>query len=157
MPDQISFKELLQDPIFKAWTMKPPKLQSVATISHPWFVYVKREERWGRKEFISYTSAFNWLVAKLKGGTIEDAAIHCKRQWYAPPRVKVAGKRTFWPMPPAHRWCGLCRRPVVYNTFSKHHAMPPYSASYEPRCTVCGARQTMIPREYPSTLRSRFA
>lgn len=157
MPDQISFKELLQDPLFKAWTRKPPQLQSVAMLSHPWFVYVKREGRWARKEFVSYAAGFNWLAARIKEGMVQDAAIHCKRQWYSPPRVKVGEKRTFWPMPPNHRWCGFCRRPVVYDTFSKHHAMPKYLATYEPRCTVCGARYTMTPREYPSILRSRFA
>lgn len=157
MPDQISFKELLQDPLFKQWTMKPPKLQPLWYSHNPWYVYVRREGRWARKEFPSYATAFNWLVMRLKGGKVEDAAIHCKRHWYSPPLIKAEGKRTYWPMPPDHRWCGFCRRPVVYNTFTRHHAMPPYSATYEPRCTICGARQTMIPREYPSTLRSRFA
>jgi hypothetical protein len=155
VPDQISFRELLQDPLFKQWTMKSPKLKVTVATGAPWFVYVKREGRWARKEFSTYARAFNWLIKRLKAGEIEDAAIHCKRQWFLPPRVRVEGRRTYWPMPPNHRWCGLCRRPVVYNTFSKHHAMPPYSASYEPRCTICGARQTMT-REYPSVLRSRF-
>jgi len=156
MPDQISFRELLQDPLFKEWTKKPPKLKPLWYKSMPWYVYVRREGRWARKEFDTYPKAFNWLVSRLKAGQVEDAAIHCKRQWFSPPLVKVGGKRTYWPMPPGHRWCGLCRRPTVYNTFTKHHAMPAYIAPYELRCTICGGRQTLAPREYPSVLRSRF-
>ncbi len=159
MPDQISFKELLQDPLFKAWTMKPPKLNSVAIGSQPWYVYVKREGRWGRKEFPSYAKAFNWLAMKLKADEVQDAAIHCKRQWFPPPLLRASGKKTFWPMPPGHRWCGLCRRPIVLAYFSRHHAFPKHvhPAPYELRCPICGARAAMAPREYPSKLRSRFA
>lgn len=158
MPDQISFKELVQDPIFKAWTMKPPKLQSVATITAPWFMYCHLDGKWRRREFETYPKALNALIRLIKEGKVTEGAVHCKRQWFSPPVVRAAGKKTYWPMPPGHRWCGLCRRPVVLQYFSKHHAMPNLPiAQYELRCTICGARAGMAPREYPSTIRSRFA
>lgn len=158
MPDQISFKELLQDPIFRQWTMKPPKLQNVARTTAPWFMYVHLDGRWRRKEFDTYPKAFNNLIKRIREGQITDGAIHCKRQWFSPPVVKGEKFKTYWPMPPDHRWCGLCRRPIVLGYFTKHHAMPGLPIyGYELRCTICGARSSMAPREYPSTLRSRFA
>lgn len=158
MPDQISFKELLQDPIFKQWTIKSPPLRPTVRATAPWFTYVKLDERWRRREHETYPKAFNDLIRLIRSGEVTDGALHCKRQWFSPPVVKVGGKRTYWPMPPGHRWCGLCRRPTVLAYFSKHHAMPGLPiAAYELRCTVCGARASVAPREYPSVLRSRFA
>lgn len=158
MPDQISFKELLQDPLFKAWTMKVPKLQPTPRQTPPWFMYV-HQGRWMRAEFTTYPKAFNELIRRVKSGQATDGTVHSKRQWFSPPVVRVGKRKTYWPMPPGHKWCGLCRRPTVFQFFSSHHAFPrdiPI-VHYELRCTICGARATMAPREYPSILRSRFA
>jgi hypothetical protein len=139
--------------------MKLPKLKSKVRTIPPWHMYVLIDGRWRRKEFDTYPQAFNNLIKRVKDGRATDGAIHSRGQWFSPPVVKVGGRKTYWPMPPGHRWCGLCRRPVVLQYFSSHHAFPRHHSliPYELRCTICGARSSMAPREYPSVLRSQFA
>lgn len=161
MPDQLSIKELLQDPAFKAWMQRPPKLKPTPARTPPWILYVRvrvdGKTGWRKAEFETYPKAFNGLVKYLREGDLVDAAIHSKRQWFKPPVVRSkSGFTHYWPTPPGHRWCGYCRRPTVFKCFSKHHAMKGVFATYEPRCSICGLREAAV-KFYHSTLRSRFA
>lgn len=157
MPDQITMKELLQDPLFKQWTMKQPKLSPMASNTPPWILYVRCEGRWSRSQHATYASAYNTMVRLIKEGKLDDCSIHSKRQMFRPPIVRREGKKYNWPSPPGHRWCGLCRRPTVFKCFNRHHAFPKRIpiVPYEPRCSICGVRQSSM-KEYPSLLRSRF-
>jgi len=152
----ISFLELLEDPIFREWLKKKP-IVTVPGVQRPWRLYIKLDgKQWARKEFALYASAYNYLLRRIKAGGVQDAAIHSKRQPFKPPVVKVDGKKRWWPMPPGHRWCGLCRRPTKFAHFRKHHALPVYLCSpYEKRCSICGVREEST-KLYPTPLRSRF-
>lgn len=155
--EQLTFRELLQDPIFKAWMKKVPTLRANPAKGEPWRVYGKTDGYWGKKEFFHYPQAFNWVARHLS--RLEDCAIHCKRQPFRPPVVKDShGLKHNWPMPPKHRWCGLCRRPTVFGYFNKHHALPGVLAPYERRCSICGVREKSdLVRYWHTTLKSRWS
>lgn len=159
MPEQITLRELLQDPIFKAWTRKVPELVPTPASSPPWILYVRMGSCWSSREYETYPLAFNTMAKLLKHRTLDDGAIHSKRQWFKPPIVRKEERRHYWPNPPGHLWCGYCRRPTVFACFSKHHAMNgKVFDPYEPRCTTCGFRRESLKLyPYSSRIRSRFA
>lgn len=111
--------------------------------------------RWARKRFRTYAEAYRWLIPRLR--QFSDAALCSEVQRFKPPLVKTGeNQRELWlPRNPdlaealnSHLWCPHCRRPTVFFTFRKHHALPPnMCASYEPRCTICGVRRSSI-RDY---------
>jgi hypothetical protein len=146
--EQVTLRELLQDPLFRKWMTKIPR-PSPTPFPNGWRVYAKIGGRWRRKEFRTYAEAYRWLMPRLR--RFEDAAISSKAQPFKPPIVSRGGVKDFW-RPKldllGHRWCPYCRRPTVFFTFRKHHAMPAnLCASYEPRCTICGIRGSAI-KEY---------
>lgn len=159
---QLSFDELLSDPLFKSWIKKPPKLPlSRLRDYHPWRVYVKFENKgWAKKDFLTYVQAYNFLVRirHLKGSRVlEDACIHSKSWEFKPPTVKLKdGRRTYMAMPPGHDWCGYCRRPTVFNYYSTHHQWPEWMKNLPWKCcSICGLTEMSIKR-YRSLLRSRL-
>lgn len=142
---QITLRELLrEDPIYKQWFMKVPKI-TVAGNTPPWRLFVQMEEggRWATAILPSYPKAYAAL--KLRLPDLYDATIHSRRQHFAPPVVRIGDKKHRMPMPEGHEWCELCRRPVVFKYFSKHPNLGIVSHDYL-RCTICGMRQVAMKR-----------
>lgn len=159
MTEQVPIKLLLSDPIYKAWTKKPPQKRAVIA-RNPWRVYALFEgHAWAKRDFPTYAKAYNFFRLCIREPSLVDGAIHSSVTWFKPPVVKMkGGKRTYWPMPTGHRWCGYCRRPVVYKYFSRHHMWASWMQGGEIPwrcCSICGGKEDLR-KEYPSKLRSRL-
>lgn len=164
----ITLPELLEDPIYKKYFLTPPKLPKVPRINPPWRVYVQLEQGgpWSKskRDFWKYSEAFAFLKPLLKEGRLHDGAIVCKPKSFAPPKklVKIKGKfvttsrgtreqatKYIYHFPPIpadeahHTWCGYCRRPTVFKTYTKHHAFKHADAfaPFRRRCSICGASE----------------
>lgn len=165
----LTIHDLLEDPHYKAFFLKIPKLPVVLPGSKPWrlFIKLKANGRWAQKDFESYAAAFKYFNRKRKDGQVLDAAINCRRASFAPPLryAKVKGKYIIGsdgirrqatkaiPWQPVLdlestddiRWCPWCRRPTAFRYYGKHHAL---SSSVGlaidpsvPRCEICGASE----------------
>jgi len=157
MPEQITMRELLADPIYRRWLTKKPELTTMG-YSAPWRVYLQAEPRgpWIEEDFQKYSAAYTYLRDNLR--TSHDLALSCKRQGFKPPIVKRSGVREYYiPRPlsdsdavkPSHRhvWCPHCRRPTLFLWYKKHHAMSGYTVSpSDRRCRICGVRYIFIPK-----------
>lgn len=156
--EQLRMAELLEDPLYKAWLKKEPRITMPITQEKPWRVWVqkKRGGPWARADFKSYPKAWKFMRQHMKLG-IHDCALGARVLFFKPPVVsKVSGgkkaKRYHVPgMPgqnPAHRWCPLCRRPTIWTTFTKHHALPKHYkiAGYVVRCAICGHADGLVIR-----------
>jgi hypothetical protein len=161
MPDQIRFKDLLEDQVFRAWFNRRPSDPPKSLFNPPkpaWYVMFQREQdgRWTRASFTSYAKAHKYVRTIYKD--VWDLALGCYRRDYGPPLIqvtytaKVNGKKVkkqrseLWRRSPeGHRWCGFCRRPTVFRYFTKHHALPlKVLVGYELRCSICGARLSFL-------------
>jgi hypothetical protein len=146
MTEQIRLRTLIgQDPLYKAWFMKPATLTSLCS-TPPWrlFVQLEADGRWAKVDLPSYAKAYAQVRLRLPDAY--DMAIHCKPQEFKPPVVKIGERRLYWPCPDGHEWCGLCRRPTVFRFFSRHPAMKYPVSSEESRCSICGVRKTFLKR-----------
>lgn len=173
----ITLIELLEDPVYKAFLLKQPQIPKTAKAnpsSPPWrlWVLLHGEFRWRKRDFDTYTEAFNFLKKKLKTGKIKDAAIHCKRVAFPPPirlakikgkfikgsdgKLRQATKYVEWTVklpaeePEAHRWCPYCRRPTVFKYYTRHHALDSIQGKgimVDPsvkRCCICGSSERIV-------------
>lgn len=166
-PPQITLQELLEDPLYKKWIQRVPKFDDRSYTHTPgWVVYaLTADGKWHRKLFSTYVKAFNWMAKHRK--QYKDMCLGHRRHEFNPPIVKTmvpkrvrlkSGKvktievehREYWrKFPPDHRWCGYCRRPTIFFTFRKHHAVPlQYMLDYVPRCTMCGAKGDFVNDPY---------
>lgn len=139
----LTLREQLQHKPFRLWTQKKPNLKAVGT-KPPWRIYVQREElgNWAFRDFATWEEGYRYLVKNLKRW--HDIALHCKRQPFQPPIVRVAGVRRAYSPAPApfdHNWCGYCRRMTVFRFFinGRHPAIGRCDPS-EARCIICGFR-----------------
>lgn len=150
MTPQTTFRELMDDPIFRQWTTTKPKAPEYAN----WRVYAQRIEDgpWAKRDFKSWKKA---LKFQLKGYKRWHDCALISRNWESKPPIvaRKEGKRRVrrWYQTllrvEGHHWCGFCRRPTVFRCFSKHHAFqgrPPLP--YVVRCSVCGISQDHIKR-----------
>lgn len=150
MTAQITFRELVQDPLYRKWFLAKPQ-----HADRRWVAWVQREEggRWARREFDGWREGARWVVAHHE--RVWDLSLCCPGR--ATPRPKIKTKRRTkkglavrvpWPLPEGHRWCPYCRRPTVFRRFSKHHAM--WTMSFvNPnvrRCTACGVKEDFLPQ-----------
>lgn len=156
--EQIRFKELLKDPLFREWTMTPVKSDSLLgdakLKTKPWRVYgkEKKDSLWQKKDFGSWKKAYKLLVSLHKRGYY-DLALMNRVDTFRPPVVRKGNRRVYHRcVPDEHEWCGYCRRPTRFKRFSKHHALPGMTLSHEFRCTICGIRQVVL-KQYPGARR----
>lgn len=167
----ITIHELLDDPKFKEFFLKPPPMPRVyrEQALKPWRLYVQRETggRWSKKDCSTYTEAFR--LFKVWRPQAHDAAIVSKAVAFAPPSRRVRIKNKFvvgsdgvkrqatkavpWRMSlpdgeGIHDWCVYCRRPTIFRYFSSHHAFPKNEQFdiASRRCTICGCRLDGMPR-----------
>lgn len=170
----LTILDLLEDPKYKEFFCKVPKLLRPDQDTPPWRVYVqlkKDPKRWRTKDFYSYTSAFKFLKRLLNAGVVHDGTIHCRRQSFKPPQrlVRVKGKFLTGPdgkkrqvtrlvtwVPKIegtdsndYRWCPYCRRPTKFSYYTKHPAVSPLISGLPldasiKRCHICGVSTRML-------------
>ncbi len=132
-----TLSELLEDPVYRRYLLKAPRLPAGCRPALPWRVWGLREDdRWAGKEFPTYAEGFELVKKMLKDPLYVDVAIICKPTEFAPP----PGYR----VPSYADWCGRCRRPTIYRRGRRHHATRrwPVVADDNPyRCFYCGMRQ----------------
>lgn len=175
LPDQVTFKELLQDKIYKEWVRRPPQFRIPPTAANPWRVWVQRRRNgpWAKKDYPTYASAFNRLIREFRDGAF-DGAVGCPSRTSPRPMVKrgykklirdgkividpkngkpmLIPKRVRWVVPENHFWCPYCRRPTRWGYYSKHHALPKGLQLFgtllgdEMRCRICGVRRSFVRR-----------
>jgi hypothetical protein len=143
----ITLRDLLEDPQYKSYFLKVPKLPKHYTPdSEPWKLMIlkKGEDQWRTKRFGTYKDAFAAVKKLLKNPDIYDMVINCPGlDWQPPIRVfqaKVKGKTNkdgsplivtraeVWkpritPEMSKHNWCPYCRRPTAFGYFEVHKAM----------------------------------
>jgi hypothetical protein len=162
LEEQATIRQLLENQRYRKWLKRVPKGSEVVCWSgRPWRVWVQRDQngRWGFKDFEKYAPAYNFLVKQINAGA-HDAALSSKVKPYPPPiakRVKqkvMVKKQWVWltkiirevprfpGMNSQHEWCPHCRRPTIFTTFAKHHALTG-RVQHDPtqrRCAICGIR-----------------
>lgn len=152
---QITMRELLEDPVYRAWFQKKPGPRS----SQSWRVYVQETEGgpWKKRDFSRWGQAYEFVRWHLKDW--HDFALTSLVWDWRPPvvkyyadimlkngRVKKIERRKYYaPMLNimGHRWCPHCRRPTVFKPYRRHHAIG-NTRIRKPRCTVCGISETGI-------------
>jgi hypothetical protein len=158
---QITFRELLQDPTYRAWFQKKPAARS----SQSWRVYVQEVENglWKKKDFDRWRLAYEFVLRNYKDW--HDCALNSRVWDWRPPIVKfkaevmlkngqmkkVTKRKYYAPMLTivGHHWCPHCRRPTVFRPFYKHHALGQLKTNRKPRCTICGISETGIKKYQP--------
>jgi hypothetical protein len=149
----MNLKELLKDPIYKAWYGKIPTEHMVGTF--PWRVWVHTDKGWTRtkSDFEKYSQAYNWIAKRMHD--YEDLVLYSKGHEFRPPVIRYRDKKYYWPCPAGYRWCGYCRRPTLFGTFTRHHALTHLSDPVAPRCIICGARKK-FQKQYESNLPASY-
>lgn len=153
LAEQLTMRELLEDPIYKKWIRTTPQLHVFSASGKPWRVWAQRKRGggWSRREFATYVEAFNFM-ARLLRDEFHDATVCSKIHGFQPPVVRdkrTQQKRHHVPGKPGqsdkHMWCPHCRRPTVFTTFLKHHAFDRLLYNtYTARCAICGIAETAI-------------
>lgn len=169
----LTIHDLLEDSRYKEFFCKVPKLPDHLTESRlPWRLYVqyKGDHRWRTKDFPTYQAAFKALKKLLPRA--HDAAINCKAFPHQPPlrEVRIKGKYftgadgkkqqvtklVKWKarIPDGeyeeHHWCPYCRRPTVFQHFTRHHALSNKKTAGIPidptlrRCSICGTSERLV-------------
>lgn len=150
MAKQVRFKDLLADPLYKKWLMRPQPKHPLAR--EPWRVFVKRKKRgaWAKKDFGTYNEALRFAASWVKRGA-HDLAIHHRPSPLPGLVVKRGESRlSYLELPKSihladHDWCALCRRPTLFAKYGKHHAFPsnfPCNPEVR-RCSICGGSEEL--------------
>lgn len=146
MPNpQITMRELLRDPIYKAWLQRPPNFDRPMMGDRPYVLWqLTPEGKWQADRFATYVKTYNAMIHALKAGAL-DAACNYPGRPSTIPKVKRQGKVTRWALPEDHQWCPYCRRPTRWGYYHRgHHAFPPsLKSAVDPamkRCRICGVR-----------------
>lgn len=170
----LNIHDLLEDPKYKEFICQKPAIPPHLTggDQKPWRLYalLKSDHTWRVRRFATYSEAFKYLKRVLP--LASDATINCGAFTSPPPTrvVRIKGKymldsnnikrqvtkEVAWkPVMPMgefqeHIWCPYCRRPTVFDFFSKHHALTPRRTAGIPidptvlRCSICGASERII-------------
>jgi hypothetical protein len=169
-----SMRSLMEDPLFRQYMKKPPRLPMNLRTGNPYQLWVRRENgNWGTTLRPTYADAWRVFLHHYKAGD-RDVTLMSRRVFFAPPgewyRVKIrldkarvspsTGEVTthrlewrwrqlfFWDDTDLH-WCGRCRRPVYWQPlYEGHHAirrMVAFTEEDNYRCNICGIRYVATP------------
>lgn len=169
--NMITLKELLRDPQYRAFFIKPPRLPDhYLPANRPWKLLVLKphEDVWRSKRYGTYTEAFAGLKKMLP--IVDNAAINCPALSFQPPSKTVRLKaqfdkkgnqllRTIWWKPQItadmdhHDWCPHCRRPSIFQVATlarkaNDHLLPIVGEGAL-RCMICGASERIIDLRNP--------
>lgn len=170
--DLITMDELLRDPQYREYFLKPPVLPDhySAPGIKPWKLIVlkKGETKWRSKKFATYQEAFAGF--KKMRPSIENAAINCPALGFMPPfkTYRIKGKFDRYKRPllrtkvwtprieadmASHNWCPHCRRPSIFDLATKAIVTPQGQALTEAmmRCMICGASERIVDLRHPET------
>lgn len=139
-----TIRELLDDPVYRAYIRTPPNTYVIhsgtthtnpaLTVGQPWQVWVNEgDDRWRTGKFDTYPRAFNTVVRAHKSGRFDDIALVSRRVFFGPPgewqeyKVRVRNPRDkttrieirerwvyTFHWDPVFDWCGRCRRPTSF-------------------------------------------
>ena len=151
---QVRLSSLLRrDQFFRSWFQKPPTLHIAHALPwSPWRLYIqeKKDGRWAKADFRGYVRAYTELRLRLP--EVWDITLHSKAQHFQPPILRIGEDRYYNPVPIAHRWCSLCRRPTMFLYFSRHPALPGIKLDNQVRrCKICGIRENNL-KKFPTPL-----
>lgn len=162
----ISMRELIKDPVYRAYLDKEPFTPAHAGSPHTsgqWVVYVRYRASgpWTRKTFRKYKKALKYFNLALEEGAY-DLSFGNRRIYLKPPmrKARIKGKYVIgsdgvkrqatkmveWlpklgDSPGVHRWCGFCRRPTVFKVYRKHPAVKLPELTPRPRCCICASSE----------------
>lgn len=147
-----TLRELLNDPVFRLYYQRVPRLPENLQWGEPWQVWaVTHDGRWGSRLYVEYRDAWAKVMDCYKNpAKFRDVCIVSRRMMFDPPR------HAFWPAS-RFNWCSRCRRPSEFRQRSpEHHALrsQPVLTDDEPRrCYYCGIRKTAMRFWVPGELR----
>jgi hypothetical protein len=138
--------DLLKDPYFRGMMRRavqlPPNLTS-PTLSPPWALWrLTTESKWQRGQFPTYADAYRSMRKQMEKEDTLDVCIVSKRKMWAPPIGFKWNVRQY-------TWCARCRRPSIFRTRYKHHALQVLTYDESQRCYFCGIRRVALPRHAP--------
>ena len=137
-----SLRQLLDDPIYRAYMKTIPDLSANLTIGNPWAVWVRKVEgTWAGAMFHTYRDAWPVVVKAVRDSRYEDVALVSRRQLFPPPP-------SFYWDEMYYQWCGRCRRPTSFAIRPRHHALrlaPVLTLDDPYRCYYCGMRRCAMP------------
>lgn len=168
-----TMRDLMDDPTYRAYMKHMPPYHHSNTHGEPWQLWVRMENgRWLTRRYATYREVWPVFVSRFRTEG-QDPTITSRRVFYAPPgewyKVKVRKPRRPTPDNAATtrivvedrwrqlffwegydlKWCGRCRRPVVWQKlYPGHHAIKDFPAVSEEdnvRCVICGIRWCAMP------------
>lgn len=142
--------ELMEDPLYKSWVRRVPRLPENVAQGMPWMIIARRTlespgTTWALKKMPAYGDAYRRVRSMLSTHEFEDIAIVSRRMLFRPPRGFSWNTNRF-------SWCGRCRRPSLFRYAPKHFALRDAPALAEVdinRCYYCGAREVFAGRMKP--------
>lgn len=143
-----TLKELLDDPLYRLYILRVPKLPENIAWGEPWMVWaVTHDGRWGKRLFASYQEAWAKTVELHKQPEkFRDVALVSRRMLFPPPSRFVWKGRLY-------AWCSRCRRPSEFRLRAPdHHALrgqPTLTDDNSQRCYYCGIRKIAMPEYFP--------
>lgn len=139
-------RELLAEPLYKAYFKKRPPEPTAQTLNHPWQVWAFNEQtgKWGSKHCSTYPDAYTFVRKLYVKPEYADIAIVSRAVIHPLPRAfKLA---ELWD-PYRYDWCGRCRRPTIFRYMpSGHralHSAPAITTDEPYRCFYCGVRKLL--------------
>jgi hypothetical protein len=153
--EQVTLRHLVGDPIYRQWLKTPPLGGFPAYTKFRVYAQRERGGLWAKRDFDDFKTAYNFLAKHIREW--HDAALVARNHTSRPPVVNINGKRRYY-VPilaiDGHRWCPHCRRPTVFDFYSKHHAFPPHlkPLPFKRRCGVCGVADTAI-KDYTGAIK----
>jgi hypothetical protein len=145
-----SWDELMNDPIYRAWIKRVPKLPVNVAHGEPWMIVAKRTSEapgasWATKKMTVYADAYRRVRRMSLTDEFEDLAIVSRRMLFRPPMDFTWNTNRY-------SWCGRCRRPSTFRFAYSHFALrgAPVLAELDiHRCYYCGAREVFAGRMKP--------
>lgn len=151
--------ELLDDPVYRTYMKKPPRLPDTMTFGTPWAVWARtRTGKWRGGLFETYQQAWPVTIRAMRSDKIQDVSLISRRKLFTPPvrieeykarlvasqkivvrtrEIPILAHLLVWPF----EWCPRCRRPTMYELFDKHHAAQIPIDPNAPRCWFCSLRR----------------
>jgi hypothetical protein len=136
----VKLSTLLQNTDYRSYFQRNVKYPTNVYHQAPWRVWVHLTSgKWGQKTFATYGEAFKYTVPVLKKAAVQDVSISSRLIGFRPPEQIRLHYQTL-----GYDWCLMCRRPVQFVTWRKHHALRNdlhQFFAHHPVCPYCGIRE----------------
>lgn len=144
-----TLRELLVNPLYKAYFKKPVSDPPGVALNNPWQVWAYNgdTERWGSRLCTTYADAYDFTRKLYRDHAYVDLCIVSRARIHELPRQFKLTE--LWD-PYRFDWCGRCRRPTIFRYTDKPHRAlrnAPAITTDEPfRCYYCGVRKVLAGR-----------